>query len=215
MDDQRLQSEINERKRAVSALRDSEALYHSLVETIPLSVWRKDVDGRFTFVNTALCKALNRSADELLGKTDADFSPPELAQKYQRDDREIMETGRAKEDVEEHRHTDGSRAFIHVIKAPIYDFAGNLLGTQGLFWDITARRMAEMQLAQTAAELKRSNQELEQFASVASHDLQEPLRKVQAFGDRLKTKCGDQLSDDGRDYLDRMQNAARRMSLFA
>ena len=60
-------------------------------------------------------------------------------------------------------------------------------------------------------ELARSNAELQQFASVASHDLQEPLRKIQAFGDRLKVKCDEALTDQGRDYLERMQNAARRM----
>jgi light-regulated signal transduction histidine kinase (bacteriophytochrome) len=60
-------------------------------------------------------------------------------------------------------------------------------------------------------ELARSNAELQQFASVASHDLQEPLRKIQAFGNRLKDKYGETLADQGRDYLDRMQNAAGRM----
>jgi light-regulated signal transduction histidine kinase (bacteriophytochrome) len=60
-------------------------------------------------------------------------------------------------------------------------------------------------------ELLRSNAELQQFASIASHDLQEPLRKIQTFGNRLKDKYGEVLTDQGRDYLERMQNAAQRM----
>ncbi len=60
-------------------------------------------------------------------------------------------------------------------------------------------------------ELARSNAELQEFAYVASHDLQEPLRKIQAFGDRLKVKYAEVLTDQGRDYLERMQNAAQRM----
>jgi signal transduction histidine kinase len=77
-----------------------------------------------------------------------------------------------------------------------------------------ARQLAEAQLAEKIEALARSNTELEQFAYVASHDLQEPLRKIEAFGDRLKTKCGDELSERGHEYIDRMQSAASRMRLL-
>lgn len=73
------------------------------------------------------------------------------------------------------------------------------------------RQRAEDALARQARELARSNRELEHFAHVASHDLQEPLRKILAFGDRLKLKSGSTLSEQSRDYLDRMQSAATRM----
>jgi len=76
------------------------------------------------------------------------------------------------------------------------------------------RKMAQDRLQRAAEQLSRSNRELQDFASIASHDLQEPLRKIRAFGDRLKTKCGDQIGDDGRDYLERMQNAAERMQIL-
>jgi signal transduction histidine kinase len=67
-------------------------------------------------------------------------------------------------------------------------------------------------LEQRAADLVVANRELQEFASVASHDLQEPLRKIQAFGDRLQQKCGQALDEQGREYLARMQHAAARMS---
>jgi signal transduction histidine kinase len=73
------------------------------------------------------------------------------------------------------------------------------------------RRRAEEALARQAKELARSNHELEHFAHVASHDLQEPLRKILAFGDRLQVKCGQDLNAQGLDYLERMQSAATRM----
>lgn len=73
------------------------------------------------------------------------------------------------------------------------------------------RRRAEEALARQAKELARSNHELEHFAHVASHDLQEPLRKILAFGDRLKVKCGPDLNAQGFDYVERMQSAATRM----
>jgi signal transduction histidine kinase len=72
-------------------------------------------------------------------------------------------------------------------------------------------RRSNDELRNYAARLERSNKELQDFASVASHDLQEPLRKIQAFSDRLRTRCAAALDDVGRDYLDRVQNAARRM----
>jgi len=80
--------------------------------------------------------------------------------------------------------------------------------------EIVERRRAEEELRLFAAKLERSNRELEDFAFVASHDLQEPLRKVQAFGDRLKAACGDELSEKGRNYLERMQSASNRMQIL-
>lgn len=77
--------------------------------------------------------------------------------------------------------------------------------------ELKQRQRAEQQLHTLNTELSRSNRELQDFAFVASHDLQEPLRKIQAFGDRLKSKYADALSTEGQDYLERMQNAARRM----
>jgi PAS domain S-box-containing protein len=77
--------------------------------------------------------------------------------------------------------------------------------------EVEERRRAEELVRATARELERSNSELEKFAYIASHDLQEPLRKIQAFGDRLQSKFRDQLPDGGRDYIDRMLGSAGRM----
>ncbi len=77
--------------------------------------------------------------------------------------------------------------------------------------DISRRKKAEREQARYAAELERSNRELEQFAYAASHDLQEPLRKIRTFGDRLQIKCGDKLDDDEQDTMQRILSAAARM----
>lgn len=77
--------------------------------------------------------------------------------------------------------------------------------------EIRARKLAQEQLERLAAQLEASNRELQQFASVASHDLQEPLRKIVVFGDRLRSKFADPLGEQGRDYIERMMNAAERM----
>lgn len=83
--------------------------------------------------------------------------------------------------------------------------------TRELESEIIERKKMENELRLFTAKLKWSNRELQEFASVASHDLQEPLRKVRAFSDRLKAVCGDELSEKASDYLDRMQSAAGRM----
>lgn len=76
--------------------------------------------------------------------------------------------------------------------------------------EISERKKVEQDLREFTSKLQQSNRELQDFASVASHDLQEPLRKIQTFGDRLKAKFADGLPDKGKDYLERMQSAASR-----
>ncbi len=77
--------------------------------------------------------------------------------------------------------------------------------------EVEERARAEQRVQAAAIELGRSNEELDKFAYVASHDLQEPLRKIQSFGDRLEKKHGEALGPDGRDYVERMQSSAARM----
>jgi light-regulated signal transduction histidine kinase (bacteriophytochrome) len=88
---------------------------------------------------------------------------------------------------------------------------GYLVRVWGTQTDITDRKLAEQKLQKILEELERSNKELERFAYIASHDLQEPLRKIQAFGDRLNTKYETKLDNQGQDYLTRMLNATKRM----
>ena len=101
----------------------------------------------------------------------------------------------------------GSRTgiWIHLIAKKLND------GLVITFSDITEQKLQQREIDERTLELKKSNEELEQFAYVASHDLQEPLRKVRAFGDRLATKYSSVLDDTGKDYIQRMQNAAARM----
>lgn len=80
--------------------------------------------------------------------------------------------------------------------------------------DVTDRRLMDIRLANQRRELQRSNEALEEFASVASHDLQEPLRKIVSFGERLSTAVGDSLASDARMYLDRMLSSAERMHVL-
>jgi signal transduction histidine kinase len=99
------------------------------------------------------------------------------------------------------------------LEARVADRTAELRAAVGrLEQEIAERRRAQEESQRLNAELARSNRELEEFAYVSSHDLQEPLRKIQAFGDRLRSRSAAAFDDTGRDYLARMQNAAARMS---
>lgn len=108
-------------------------------------------------------------------------------------------------------HKDGAYRWVLCRGLAVQDEAGVAYRIAGSMSDISKRKQAETTLAEQTIELTRSNAELEQFAYVASHDLQEPLRKIEAFSDRLETKYSSQLDEKGRDYLKRMRKAARRM----
>lgn len=94
---------------------------------------------------------------------------------------------------------------------PVKNSIGEIFSVMMVIYDITEIKIAQKDLESKVEELNRSNQDLEQFAYVASHDLQEPLRKIRAFGDRLQNKYSNEISEAGLDYIKRMQSASERM----
>jgi PAS domain S-box-containing protein len=152
--------DITHERQVEEALRSSESLYHSLVETMPQNVFRKDLQGRFTFANRQYCEHYNCKLEDILGKTDFDFFPKELAEKYQKDDQAVMETGQSQEIIEQHHPVGTGKTTVQVVKTPLYDHSGKIIGLQGIFWDITEKKRAEEQIRRTTAELARSREEL-------------------------------------------------------
>ena len=142
-----LKREIAERKRAEEVIKNSQALYSSLVENLPLHVIRKDLDGHFTFVNRSACELIGLPHDEVLGKTDFDFYPEELAAKYRDDDRRVIETGELLDTVEENRQ-DGQTRYVQVMKSAVKDALGKTIGVQVIFWDVTENKKAIAALEQ-------------------------------------------------------------------
>jgi PAS domain S-box-containing protein len=154
-----LQAIADERRQAERALLQTEVFYHSLVETIPQMILAKDLAGRFTFANQKFCAELGTTLEEIKGKTDFDFFPRELAEKYRRDDKTVLETGRVLDVVEEHVTPRGEKLYVQVMKTPLYGAEGKAIGIQGIFWDVTERMRAEELLKKqniTLAELARS-----------------------------------------------------------
>ncbi len=135
--------DVTERKKAERALKDSEAQYESLVESLTQNVFRKGLDGKFTFVNSNFCRTVGRTREQLIGKTDFDFFPDELAEKYRQDDLRVTQSGQNMEVVEEHVTPEGYKLYVQVVKTAVRDASGQVVGIQGIFWDITERIQSE------------------------------------------------------------------------
>jgi phosphoserine phosphatase RsbU/P len=98
--------------------------------------------------------------EAIIGKTDFDFFPRELAEKYQRDDQRVMQTGRAYDTVEEHQPPGRDKMYVQVVKTPLYGADGTSIGLQGIFWDITQQRLADEKIRRINALLAQSRKEL-------------------------------------------------------
>ena len=144
-----------DRKEAEQELRTTEARYQSLIESLPLNVFQKDLAGHLIFANNLYCQTMNLAWEELAGKTDYDLFPDELAEKYRRDDSRVVETGEALEDIEQHVKQTGEHIYVHVLKGLVRDAEQNIIGTQGMFWDVTAEKQAEKALRQSDARFRR------------------------------------------------------------
>jgi PAS domain S-box-containing protein len=136
-----------EHRRTEERLRNSEAFYQTLVDTLPQNIFRKDTQGRFSFANKKFCHSVGKPLNEILGQSDFDFFPQELASKYQRDDQRVMTTLENLDTIEAHVNHEGNKLYVHVIKTALYDSQGRVVGIQGIFWDVTQARMNEQALA--------------------------------------------------------------------
>ncbi len=205
-----IRRDIAIRRRAEEALAEEHNLLRGVMDAMPEQVFVTNREGRFIIDNISHRSFLGvKLARDIEGRTSADFFPPGAAAEMDKDNQAIMETGHP---VINHEDLvvrgDGQVVWIATTKVPLNDVEGNCIGLVGVSSDISIRKEAEERLRLAAEQLRRSNLELQEFASVASHDLQEPLRKIQAFGDRPA------LGENGRDYLERMQDAARRMQIL-
>lgn len=219
--------DITDWKQAQAALRQAESRYRGLFEGSPLGILLADIETRaFLDANPAVCRMFGYTKSELLSLKLAHLHPADSLSAVES---EFAAQARKEKELAPGLpclRKDGTLFYADICSSPLHVHGHFCL--VGFFSDITARQKAEEErekllklqsqsndaLEEINGRLAESNRELENFAFVASHDLQAPLRKITAFGDRLMASYADSLEERGRDYVVRMQNAARCMQVL-
>jgi PAS domain S-box-containing protein len=134
--------------------------YRPLVESLPHEVFLKDTQSTYIACNTSFAQDLDITSDEIAGKTDYDFFPAEMAEKYRRDDKKIMRSGEVKETEEEYIR-NGEKRSVHTIKIPLIDVNNTPTGILGIFWDITEQKQTKQALKKQTKKLKERINELQ------------------------------------------------------
>lgn len=204
---------ISSRKKASEDLAESKSRMAAIIETAVDGIITIGRKGIVESINPAAAKLFGYASEEVIGNNIKMLMPePDKSQhdQYLKNHRttkvkKIIGIGREVTG----RRKDGTKFPFHLGVSEVK--FGNKSIYTGILHDLSDRKIAEEKMRRYAQALERSNRELQDFAYVSSHDLQEPLRKIRAFGDRLKIKEGDNLGEKGKDYLDRMLNAATRM----
>jgi PAS domain S-box-containing protein len=193
-------------------LSQANSLLHTLLDHMPDHIYFKNSESRFIRNSRSQASALGLSDPaEAIGKSDFDFFPH--AQLSYEIEQEIMRTGKPLVNQEELvSWPDGQTTWVLTTKLPLFDQTGQVIGTFGISRDITERKQSEVALQKAKLELEAANKELEAFSYSVSHDLRSPLRSLDGFSNALLEDFGDQLPEQGRNYLERIRDSAQRMA---
>jgi PAS domain S-box-containing protein len=128
-------------------LKRSNELLSSTLNSLPQSVFGKDLDGAYTFANAAFCARMNANSEQIIGKTEFDFFDKDVARRHISDDQKIIKTEQALEILLDEADASGKTLHLQMIRTPRYDEGGAIVGTAGIFWDVTEATRAEEALA--------------------------------------------------------------------
>ena len=181
-----------------------------ILETMADALFVIDAQGKIRVVNDAVKSMLGYRESDLLGRTIDALEWIDHDATISRTLGELSRRGAIRDQERVFRDCNGERIDVSVSISPVSE-DDEQRGAVIIARDIRERKRAEAELHMAMDRMKQSNRELEDFAYVASHDLQEPLRKIQAFGDLLESKHKAVLPPQAIDYIDRMRSAARRM----
>ena len=200
-------SDVTSRMKVEQKFDESQAIYDSLVESLPINVFRKDREGKIVFANSRYCKDLDMTLDEVIGLGDFDLFDEELAKKYKKDDEWVLQTGLPFHDIEEHASGDDS-IYVEVLKAAVTDKHGRRIGIQGMFWDVTDRRKAEEALRSAKELAESASRAKSDFLANVSHEIRTPMNGIIGMTDLLLSSVRNR---EHRDYLDLIQTSSQSL----
>jgi PAS domain S-box-containing protein len=194
---ERLTIEINERKRAEAALRESQQILHMVLDTIPVRVFWKDVDSKYLGCNRSFAlDAGLQSPEEIVGRNDFEIGWAEQAHQYTSDDRMIVETGVPKLGYEEPQTTpSGDRIWLRTSKVPLFDMQGRIKGVLGTYEDITVQKEAEHALQKAHGELERRVEERTAELEEANKELRQIPSKLISVQEEERKRLAVDLHD--------------------
>ena len=207
---EKLRSDITERKKAEAALAESEAKLRTTFATMADGIVMVGLNRKVTDCNEALLRMTQRSKEEVVGKPLLDLFAPEFRSQIFEKHPELMEKGNILS-VAKLLRKSGESVDVEANVSLIKDAAGQYMASVAVLRDVTERKQMEQQLDETLADLKRSNAELEQFAYSASHDLQEPLRMIASYTQIMEEDYKGKLDADADQYIAFTVEGAKRM----